>query len=459
MKYGISMQYEKMAENDKALDLFSEMVPEVAAIAASNPMSAKLSLEQLIRYIKKEDAPAVLERLDAALRTLNTPENRISPSEARQIAYFKELDAQAKRKPALPETHRQDAIYPGQVWLDTKGERIQAHGAAMFYENGIYYWYGENKEYTDGKNGIWTWGLRFYSSTDLCNWKDLGLIVPPILDDPESSLYPAKRLDRPHILRNEKTGDYVMWVKLSGAEAGFTVLKARHLLGPYEVTENLYNPGGNKIGDFDLVKDEQSGKAYLFCDCNHAATVGMLLTEDYCRVEREVSRQYENLIPPFVREAASHFVYEGKHYLFTSGMTGYIPNRSDCAMSDSLEEPFRSLGNPHVDDVSLASFNSQISYVFPVQGSNLLIAMADRWVPDYKMDARRVDLFERTIASHYAPDCYKASEDEQREMHAAPSLDTANTSKAGYVWLPVLFEDGMPKIRWIDSWKPEDYIK
>lgn len=44
--------------------------------------------------------------------------------------------------------------------LDTEGKRIQAHGAGMIYENGTYYWYGENKEFTTGKDEIWTWGIR-----------------------------------------------------------------------------------------------------------------------------------------------------------------------------------------------------------------------------------------------------------------------------------------------------------
>lgn len=42
-----------------------------------------------------------------------------------------------------------DAFYPGQVWLDTNGNRIQAHGGSLIYLDGVYYWYGENKE----KNG------------------------------------------------------------------------------------------------------------------------------------------------------------------------------------------------------------------------------------------------------------------------------------------------------------------
>ena len=39
----------------------------------------------------------------------------------------------------------QTAIYPGRPWLDTRGNRIQAHAGGLFYENGQWYWYGENK--------------------------------------------------------------------------------------------------------------------------------------------------------------------------------------------------------------------------------------------------------------------------------------------------------------------------
>ena len=39
-----------------------------------------------------------------------------------------------------------DAFYPGQLWLDTEGKRIQAHGGSIIYIDNLYYWYGENKE-------------------------------------------------------------------------------------------------------------------------------------------------------------------------------------------------------------------------------------------------------------------------------------------------------------------------
>lgn len=94
----------------------------------------------------------------------------------------------------------QTAIYPGRPWLDTRGNRIQAHAGGLFYENGQWYWYGENKEKTDGKNGIWTWGIRAYRSADLYNWTDCGLIIPPVQDNPRLQPGPAKaRRPAPHL--------------------------------------------------------------------------------------------------------------------------------------------------------------------------------------------------------------------------------------------------------------------
>ncbi len=93
---------------------------------------------------------------------------------------------------------------PGKKWLDTEGKAIQAHGFSVFYseEDGTYYWYGENKEYTKGgpSNTIWHWGVRAYSSKDLYNWKDLGLIIHPDPDDLNSPLHPTYCMDRPHIV-------------------------------------------------------------------------------------------------------------------------------------------------------------------------------------------------------------------------------------------------------------------
>lgn len=459
MKFGIEMTLKQVEENPMAAEIFEKFLPGVRARIGENSRAGGLSIKKAVEYMNGAFSDSVLSELDMELQKLNTPENKITPAEAKQIALFQELDAAAKAKTKKKEEHWQNAVYPGQIWLDTKGERIQAHGGAVFYENGTYYWYGENKEFTNGQNGVWTWGIRAYSSTDLCNWKDLGLIIPPVLDDPDSCLYPARYIDRPHIIYCRKSGKYVCWIKLSGSEAAFVILEAECLLGPYTLVEEFYRPDGLEVGDFDLVCDEEADKAYLYFEANHDSIVCMQLSEDYRKAERKVSIQYQGLKPPFTREAPALFEADGKKYMITSGMTGYIPNRSDCAVSEDWEKPFSSIGNPHISDNSDASFNSQISKIFPVEGTkNLFIAMADRWVPEYLLDAKLSDVFTRAVASRYYPEEYHVSAEEQKVFDESPDLEAANTSIADYVWLPVRIVDEKAEIRWHDSWTIEALI-
>ncbi|MCR5294039.1 MAG: family 43 glycosylhydrolase [Lachnospiraceae bacterium] len=452
MIYNAGMKIANLLENEQAVSIFDSFLPGMRKMAESNPQAAALSVEQLVRYTRNPKAEELIKALDAALKKLNTPENAVSPSEKKLIEQFSAIAEADRAKEMKPAVRRQNAIRPGRPWLDTKGDRIQAHGGAVYYEDGLYYWYGENKEHTDGRNGIWTWGLKYYTSKDLMNWDDKGFLIPPELKDPNSALFPTRRVDRPHILKCEKTGKYVCWIKLSGPEAAFTIWQADRLTGPYERIENLYHPGGHKAGDFDLIADPLSGKAYIYFDADHTSMLCMELSEDYLHAEREAAKSYPNLTPPFTREAPALFERDGKKYMITSGMTGYVPNRSDSAISDSWDGVFTSLGDPHIDDSSCASFNSQISKIFRVEGSGRFIAMADRWLPETPVDARLADVFTRVIAGAYEPDRYKAGEEERQEMYAANKLETANTSIADYVWLPIEWENEKPVLRWQDSW-------
>ncbi len=35
---------------------------------------------------------------------------------------------------------------PGKIWNDTDDVPIQAHGGWVLYDQGVYYWFGENKD-------------------------------------------------------------------------------------------------------------------------------------------------------------------------------------------------------------------------------------------------------------------------------------------------------------------------
>ena len=343
------------------------------------------------------------------------------------------------------------SIRPGQIWMDTDGKRIQAHGGSVLYENGTYYWYGENKENTDGKSEVWHWGVRCYSSQDLYNWRDEGLIIPPDLSNRSSPLHPSAMMDRPHILFNAQTKKYVCWLKIMQRDGtqSETVLTADRLLGPYTMVKTGLRPLGMSAGDFDLAV-APDGKGYYFFERVHSETIIADLTEDYCGVTGYYSAHFPQAGPPYVREATAHFVRKGKHYLITSGTTGYFPNPSQVAVADTWHGPYRVLGNPHRGDESGTSFHSQVSSVFKVQGKrDLYIAVADRWLPScqYKYEEYK-KAFERRFIRGEKP----LPSEEKFFADVA-----ANTSIADYVWLPIRFEGEKPVIEWRDEWKVGEY--
>lgn len=330
----------------------------------------------------------------------------------------------------------------------------------MIHANGVYFWYGENKEFTtpgffnsaDDPERIWHWGVRCYSSTDLYNWEDRGLIIPPRTEDPASSLHPSKCMDRPHILYNPKTRKYVCWLKIMDQDKqSMTVLTADNILGPYAIVQENFCPLGMSAGDFDLAVSED-GKGYIFFERVHSETICADLTEDYTDVTGAYSCHFPNGHPPFVREGTAHFLRSGKHYLLTSGTTGYYPNPSELAVSNTWHGPYKVLGDPHPGDPSRTSFHSQVSSVFKVGGQELYIACADRWLPK-NMDLRYEDYAQLHAMAFSAETNQEDRDGAVRQLMALPQEDTRI---ADYVWLPIRFDGEMGYLDWMDEWKLEN---
>ncbi|MBE5871379.1 MAG: hypothetical protein E7294_08990 [Lachnospiraceae bacterium] len=74
-----------------------------------------------------------------------------------------------------------DSFYPDEIWKDTAGNVIQAHGGGVLWDEKTqkYYWYGENKgEEKTASGGIVAIGVSCYSSEDLYNWTYEGMALP-----------------------------------------------------------------------------------------------------------------------------------------------------------------------------------------------------------------------------------------------------------------------------------------
>jgi beta-xylosidase len=109
-------------------------------------------------------------------------------------------------------------------------------------------------------------------------------------------------------------------------------------------------------------------------------------------------------------EAPAVFKQDGKYYLITSGCTGWDPNAARSFVADDLFGPWTDLGNPAVGEEADLTFDSQSTFIVPVQGKkNAFVFMADRWRPDNAIDGR-------------------------------------------YVWLPIKMKEGRPILEWNDEW-------
>lgn len=340
----------------------------------------------------------------------------------------------------------------GKTQFDTQGNVIHAHGGGLLYENGIWYWYGENKEHTDGKNGIWTWGINCYSSPDLENWKKEGLIIPPDTENEGSSLHPSKHVDRPHILYCMKSQKYVCWLKIGGRNGYFVILTADSIFGPYTLIRDHVHPYGMAVGDFDLYRDT-NGNGYIYFAHDRSGVVAAQLTEDYLDVTHSCVDMFTGLMPPMTREGVTHFVRERKHYLLTSGMSSYVPNESEIAVSDTPLGPYRVIGNPHRNDPSGASFNSQISCIVEhPEYPGVFITLADRWISNLILTKKESDQIRDGIRSVVSRKIWG----HLRNIMCLPKYplraEKVNTSRATYVWLPLTFEKGIPVIHCTEEW-------
>lgn len=311
-------------------------------------------------------------------------------------------------------------------WFDTDGNRIQAHGGSILYVNHKYYFYGENKENTKAKSGIWHNGVNCYSSEDLINWKFEGTILKPSgsIDEP---LHPSRIMDRPHIIYNKKNDIYVMWMKLVGTDKNpkdwkhqyMGVATSKSITGEFKIINKLI-PLGMSSGDFDLFVDDDE-KAYLIFGKVHTEIIVADLNDDYLDLTGEYSSHLHFYGPPIAREAPAVFKKDDEYFMITSGTTGYYPNQSLAAKATNIHGPWYITGDPFIGDVEKNSFNCQVSSVFKDPRSNKFIAIGDRWIVDLSKEKEK-------------------------------SSWNIDTSISEYVWLPIEIINGVPQIKWFSQW-------
>ncbi|MBN1467016.1 beta-glucanase, partial [candidate division KSB1 bacterium] len=137
---------------------------------------------------------------------------------------------------------------PGDLWLDDNGVHINAHGGGILWHDGAYYWFGEHKIAGRKGNAAWV-GVHVYSSIDLYNWRDEGIALSVVKDD-TTDIREGCVLERPKVIYNAKTGQFVMWFHLEfkgtnyrTARSGVAV--AASVTGPYRYVRSFRPNAGH----------------------------------------------------------------------------------------------------------------------------------------------------------------------------------------------------------------------
>ena len=332
---------------------------------------------------------------------------------------------------------------------DNNGNKIQAHGGQVQKIGDTWYWYGEDK--TNGYRPVE--GVHCYSSTDLYNWKDEGLALDAIdvpdehygddsyvdlsifeTDEELKALYgdyagqpsddPTYEtkleevywnlaedrcvMERPKVLYNESTGQYVMWWHCDGrtptntadygkARAGVAV--ADNPAGPFKFvgayllasdpdrTDHGFDSEGGHVRDMNVFKDDDGTAYVLYSSEGNEVMYIARLNDSYTGLAKDnedmVLGEDFAIISTDSREAPAMFKYNGMYYLITSGCTGWAPNQAQYAVAEDPLGPWTRMGNPCIGDTNNNTFSTQSTCVIPVDPENgKYIYMGDRWTDD-----------------------------------------------------------------------------
>lgn len=223
-------------------------------------------------------------------------------------------------------------FHPGEVWNDTENAPINAHGGCVVFHNGTYYWFGEDRTKFESN------GVSCYSSTDLYNWKRIGLALKTDGQPREdlNDISQGRLFERPKVIYNPKTQKWVMWSHWEKSSSDYgaarvCVATSDRITGPYTLYKT-FRPNGNESRDQTLFVDSD-GKAYHICSTEMNTNTNIaLLREDY--LEPEGTNQ--QVLKGQKCEAAAVFKWNNRYFGLFSGCTGWAPNPGRRAYTDNL---------------------------------------------------------------------------------------------------------------------------
>ena len=277
----------------------------------------------------------------------------------------------------------------GEIWKDTDGNVIHAHGGHILFWQGVYYWYGENRT-----------GNRYvsvYASKDLMNWEFRRDVLTTttnsqehrIKTDPALVTADGKKIniERPKVVYNKRTKKFVMWmhvengVDYSLAACGIAISDTPD--GEF-VYLGAFNPFGYMSRDCTLFVDDDDTAYFISASRDNADLHMYRLSDDYLNVDKLVNRLWQGEY----REAPAVLKREGIYYMFSSYCTGWAPNQCKYATATGMEDVWSTL-NKIGDETT---YRTQPAFILTVADTGNIYYFSDRWNGQKYDDSRYVVL-------------------------------------------------------------------
>lgn len=263
--------------------------------------------------------------------------------------------------------HKHVTVTNGQLWYDTKGNVVQAHGGNFLYEKGTWYLVGEDR------SNPYHPDVNLYSTRDFKKWKFCGKIIQNGVTTAE--LGTTRLIERPKLLHCKKTGKYVIWCHYeasdySASEVG--VFSADRITGPYRL-EWCGRPLGIKSRDCNVFVDDD-GTAYFISTIEENRHLGLFrLSDDYLQpLECTVLMRDQR------REAPAIARVGDTYYMLSSACTGWEPNQCMLSWSKSLTGGWSPL-TPIGDKTAFDTQASSIMLNSPLGEDGRGLYIGDRW--------------------------------------------------------------------------------
>ena len=143
------------------------------------------------------------------------------------------------------------ALATGVAFLDTAGERVNAHGGGIIKVGDTFYMHGMYFLSTTTDNNFY--GFSMYSSRDLATWKNEGIILPR---QASGELGPSRKGERPHIIRCPSTGEFVLYAHAASedyqTDKEIVYATSSTVNGQYAYKGPLKNASGAIIAHSDM---------------------------------------------------------------------------------------------------------------------------------------------------------------------------------------------------------------